>query len=214
MTATDKPGLAASLAVTTLALLLQQPAFAEDAPATDVTAATSAVQPATPPATPAQHPAQAALAALEERRAARMADLDKRYEELRARAANHGFEMPSAPPWMEGPQWLSFDEMQKLMKAQGVELVPPPSPASTPTPPPVPAPPAGAVDAEEQMRVFDTIGKMTPEQQQACFMLSRWHGPRMPRRMPPAFSQPRIPQYPPGYAPRYGQPYRGLLRPQ
>jgi hypothetical protein len=67
---------------------------------------------------------------------------------------------------------------------------------------------------EEQKRIFDIIENMTPEQQQACFALSRWHTPRMPRRMPHAYSRPPMPQYPPGYVPRYGQPYRGMMRPQ
>jgi hypothetical protein len=132
---------------------------------------------------------------------------DKRYEELRNQAMSQGFEMPPAPPWTEGPQWLSFDEMQALMEAQGVDMKQP-SPVSARTPPPQPG------NAEEQMRIFDTIGKMTPEQQRACFALSSWHGPRMQRQMPPAYVQPFMPQHQRGHAPRFGQPHRGMLRSQ
>ena len=211
MTKNHKSRLAAGLSATALALLLQQPVLAEDAaPATGATTAPPAVQSTTASAAP-QRPAQAARAAMEERWAAHMAELNKRYSDLREQATGRGFEIPSAPPWTEGPQWLSFEEMQKQMKAQGITLEPPvPSAAPAPTQTPT----MGQAGPEEQKRIFDTIEKMTPAQQQACFAVSRWHTPRMPRRMPPAyFSQP-MPQYPPGYLPRYGQPYRGMMRPQ
>lgn len=211
MTTTQKSRLATGLSVSALALLLQQPVLAEDAaPATDTTAAPPAEQPA---AAPVQHPAQAARAAMEERRAAHMAELDKGYAELQEQAASRGFEMPQAPPWTEGPQWLSFEEMQERMKAQGISMEPP-APSAAPTPPSMPTPPMGQASREEQKRIFDIIEKMTPEQQHACFAMSRWHTPKMPNPMPPAYIPQRMPQYPPGYVPRYGQPYRGMMRPQ
>ena len=211
MTTTQKSRLATGLSVTALALLLQQPVLAEDA--VPVTGATTAPPAEQPSAALAQHPAQAARAAMEERRAAHMAELEKHYTELREQAASRGFEMPPAPPWTEGPQWLTLEEMQARMKAQGISMEPP-APSTAPTPPPMPTPPMGQASPDEQKRIFDTIEKMTPEQQQACFAISRWHTPRVPNRMPPAYTPQRMPQYPPGYVPRYGQPYRGMMRPQ
>lgn len=208
MTTIRMSRLAIGLPLTALALLLQQPVLAENA--SPATAAHPAGHPATSPSAP-QHPAQAARAAMEERRAAHMADLEKRYAELQKQAAGRGFEMPSAPPWTEGPQWLSFEEMQEQMKAQGITIEPP-APSAAPTPPHTP--PVSQGGPEEQKRIFDIIEKMTPEQQQACFAVSRWHTPRMPHRIPHAYSRPPMPQYPPGYVPRYGQPYRGMMRPQ
>jgi hypothetical protein len=215
MTKTIGPALTTSLSATVLAFVLQQPVLAEEAPATvETTPAPVEAQPATP-MPGAQHPAAAARAAIEERRAARRAELDKRYEALRAEAESHGFEMPLAPPWAEGPQWLSYEEMQELMKAQGVELPGAADLDQALAPPAVPSPPMSAAAAEEQKRVFDIIGKMTPEQQKACFSISRWHAPlKMPHQMPRPYSQPQMPPYPRAYAPGYGQGYPGMMPPR
>lgn len=213
MTATQMTKLSASLSAVALALGLGHPSLAEDAQQEAAHAAAPAEQPAATTTAPAQHPGQAAREAMEERRAAHLAELEKRHEELREQAAIYDFEMPPAPPWTESPQWLSFEEMQERMKARGIEIQAPPSGAA-PTPPPVPAPPMAMGDPEEQKRIFDTIGNMTPEQQKACFALSRWHTPRIPRRMPPGFNPPRMPQYPPGYAPQSRQPHPGMMPPR
>jgi len=213
MTKISTPRLAICLSATAFALLLQQPVLAEKtSPAPDA-AESPTEQTAAALATPDQNPAQTAHAAMEAQREAPIADLDKRYQELREKATSHGFEMPPTPPWSEGPQWLSFDEMQERMKAQGVKLEPP-IPGAMPATPPMPTPPMGPTSAEDQKGIFDTIEQMTPEQQEACFAMSRWHARRMPRRTPSVYSRQRMPHYPPGYIPRYGQPYRGMMRPQ
>lgn len=214
MTKISTPKLAICLSATAFALLLQRPVLAEQtSPAPDA-AEPPAKQAAAAPGTPDQYPAQAALAVMEAQREARIADLDKRYQELREQATSHGFEMPPAPPWTDGPQWLSFDEMQQRMTAQGVKLEPP-TPGATPATRSMPTPATGSLtNAEDQKGIFDTIEQMTPEEQQACFAMSRWHARRMPRWAPPVYSPQRMPQYPPGYIPRYGQPYRGMMRPQ
>lgn len=63
--------------------------------------------------------------------------------------------------------------------------------------------PLASVHAEEQKRMFDIIQAMTPEQQQACFALSRWQSASMRPPMPP-----RGPMMQPGRAygpgPGYG----------
>jgi hypothetical protein len=215
MTTTIRAATIASLSATALALLLRQPVLAEvptaaaDAPA--AAPATAEAQPAKPKAA-APHPARAARAAIEERRAARRAELDKRYEALRTEAASQGFEMPPAPPWTDGPQWLSYEEMQELMKAQGVDLPVAPDPDKALAQPPMPAPPLGVAGPDEQKRIFDIIAEMTPEQQEACFAISRWHRPPgTPQQMPPHYSPPRMPHYPPAYVPGYGQRHPGMV---
>lgn len=87
----------------TLALVIGQSAFAD--PQATVTApvpAEPANEPAPAPAaapTAAPAPGEAARAKAEERRAAMMAEREKRYEELRARAAEIGLALPDTPPW-------------------------------------------------------------------------------------------------------------------
>ncbi|NCA70117.1 MAG: hypothetical protein EOM91_08410 [Sphingobacteriia bacterium] len=91
----------------TLALLLAQgPLVAQEVAQETDTPPAAAAQPAPaaePAAAPApaqtQSPAEAARAKADERRAAMMAERDKRYEELRASAAELGLDLPAAPPW-------------------------------------------------------------------------------------------------------------------
>lgn len=65
-------------------------------------AAPSAAATAAPPAMVT--PTQEARARMEQRWTDAMAERDRRYEELRKRAAELGFEMPEAP-WRYNPQW-------------------------------------------------------------------------------------------------------------
>ncbi|MFB1488054.1 MULTISPECIES: hypothetical protein [unclassified Thiocapsa] len=95
----------------TLALVIGQGAFADpqapDANPTPVeptneAASAPADAPTSAPAnasTDAPTPAEAARAKAEERRAAMTAEREKRYEELRARAAEIGLALPETPPW-------------------------------------------------------------------------------------------------------------------
>ncbi|EGV19260.1 hypothetical protein [Thiocapsa marina] len=101
----------------TLALVIGQGAFADPqasessqppvAPANEAPAAPAPVAaPADVPAdastdasTDAPKPGEVARAKAEERRAAMMAEREKRYEELRARAAEIGLALPEMPPW-------------------------------------------------------------------------------------------------------------------
>lgn len=89
----------------TLALVIGQSAFA-DPQATDTSPVTT--EPTNEPApaqapdaapTSAPAPGEAARAQAEERRAAMMAEREKRYEELRARASEIGLALPETPPW-------------------------------------------------------------------------------------------------------------------
>ena len=214
MIRTKKIRLSANLTATALALALSNPLVADDAApaAAPAPAPAPAEQAAAAPEAPAKHPAQAAREAMEERRAAHLAELENRYDELRKKAAGYGFKTPPAPPWTEDPKWLTFQEMQERMKASGVELQSPPAEAAPA--PAVPTPSMGMGDPEEQKRIFDTIGEMTPEQQKACFALSRWHRPSMMRRVPPAYMPQRMPQFPPGLRPHQNHPNPGMVRPQ
>jgi hypothetical protein len=87
----------------TLALVISQGVVAEtQAPAASPEAAPPASEPAAAsteaPAAP-QAPEQAAPSENDERRAAMMAEREKRYEELRARAAEIGLALPETSPW-------------------------------------------------------------------------------------------------------------------
>jgi len=197
----------------------QQPAPAAhsvpspSAPAEEQSAAKPAAQAQKPES--AEHPARAALARLEEQHAARMAELQKRYEELRAEAARYGFEMPSATPWSAGPQWFSYEEMQEFMKAHGIEMPAAPSSDTEIQPPPMPEPSMAVRMAEEQKRMLEIYEQMTPEEKEACSVLSRRYGARMQRRMHPLYSRPPMPQYPQGYGSGFGQPYLPeMMQPQ
>lgn len=102
----------------TLALVLAQGAWATEEPAQAVAATpapaeqsapavpapTEAASAPAPAATPAMapSPAEAARARADERRAAMMAEREKRYQELRASAAEIGLDLPEAPPWVGG----------------------------------------------------------------------------------------------------------------
>lgn len=85
----------------TLALVIGQGAFADpQATSTTPVPAEPANKPA-PAAAPTAVPApdNTARAKAEERRAAMTAEREKRYEELRARAAEIGLALPETPPW-------------------------------------------------------------------------------------------------------------------
>jgi hypothetical protein len=93
----------------TLALVIGQGAFADpQASASNQTPAEPAKEAAPAPApadastdAPADvpSPGETARAKAEERRAAMMAEREKRYEDLRARAAEIGLALPETPPW-------------------------------------------------------------------------------------------------------------------
>ncbi|MEA3276043.1 MAG: hypothetical protein U9Q81_12270 [Pseudomonadota bacterium] len=213
MTATAAPKIATQIAAAAIAVLLHGPVLGEESQTAAETSAAD-VPPATQPAEAAAHRAQTALAALEERRAARLAELNKRYEELRAQATSHGLDMPAAPPWAAAPKWLSYDEMQEVMKIHGVEMPPPPYPAREIKQPPS-SPPMPAGSPEEQKRIFDIVEQMTPEQQDACFAFSRWQAAAMMQPpTPPAFARPPVYGYPPAHGPHPGQPFRGMMSPR
>lgn len=94
----------------TLALVIGQSAFAsEPAPAASPAEAAPAAEPAAAPAaapeaasTATPSPGDAARAQADERRAAMMAERQKRYEELRASAAEIGLALPE-DPWASMP---------------------------------------------------------------------------------------------------------------
>jgi hypothetical protein len=102
----------------TLALVIGQGAFAEPqasessqtavepaneaapaAPATADVPADASADASVDASPAAPTPREAARAKAEERRAAMMAEREKRYEELRARAAEIGLALPETPPW-------------------------------------------------------------------------------------------------------------------
>ena len=209
MTKITRFRLQAGASAALLAFALYQPVLAED----DQPAA--AAEPpveeaaAAPTATAADR-VQAKRKAMEARRAARAEERKARQEEMRSRAAARGVELPEAPQPPASPKWMSYEEMQAMMKRQGVELPPMPELADAPpqAPPMPPMPPMGVV-AEEQKRMFDIIEAMTPEQQQACFALSRWQAAA--NRRPPM--RPRGPMMGPGHihgsGPAYGPMGRG-----
>ena len=120
-------------------------------------------------------------------------------QEMREHAGARGIEIPEPPSPPEAPRWLSYEEMRAEMKRRGIDIAPRPQVPSAPRPPQQPAssvpktaapaaPPAvmGGMSAEEQKRVFDVIEAMTPEQQQACFALSRWQRSALMHRPTPS----------------------------
>ncbi len=58
----------------------------------------------------------------EERWEARRAELNKRYGDLRTRAADAGMNFPEAAPWNREPEWLTYDQMRNQMQERGIEL--------------------------------------------------------------------------------------------
>jgi hypothetical protein len=185
-----------------------------------------AAETAAPNQAPAD-PAQAARAAMEARHAERMARMEAHQKAMRERAAAQGIEMPEPPPMPESPRWMSYEEMKAEMERRGIDMPPPPGTAATgeasesaataqaPTmaPPMMTVPGMGPMDAGELKQMFDVIGAMTPEQQQACFGLSRWHAATLmqPTMGPPMQVRPMGPRpgYGPGFAPGFG-PGQGI----
>jgi len=70
----------------------------------------------------------------------------------------------------------------------------------------------GGLSAEENQHVLDVISAMTPEQQDACFALSRWHAAGQMPPPPPMGFQGR--PYGLGYGPPQGVPYLRLAPPR
>lgn len=60
--------------------------------------------------------------AAEESWEARRAMLNKRYEDLRTRAADAGMNFPDAAPWDRDQEWLSYGEMRNQMRERGIQL--------------------------------------------------------------------------------------------
>lgn len=89
-----------ALAALAVALAFGQMARAEGeaAPAVQPAAPAAAGSEGAPGAAPTD-PLAASRARAEQRRAEAMAERDRRYEELRARAAEVGLELPQTPPW-------------------------------------------------------------------------------------------------------------------
>lgn len=215
MTTTTRFRLQAGMSAAVLGFALYQPVPAEEAQ----TAAASEPPVEEAAAVPtAEDRVQAQREAMEARRAARAAERKARQEEMRSRAAARGVEPAEMPVPPEPPKWMSYEEMQAMMKRRGVDIPPKPELADAPPQPPaMPAmPPAGA-SAEEHKRMFDIIEAMTPEQQQACFALSRWQAaaaarppmpPRGPMMRPGHFQGPG-----PAYGPM-GRDYPPMMAPQ
>ena len=189
----------------TLALVIGQGAFADpqateasQTPAEPTNEAAPAPAPASAPAaapadasSDAPTPGEAARAKAEERRADMMAEREKRYEELRARAAEIGLALPEMPPWestdrppMPERRGMSPEDME-AMRQQRQEM-------------------------REQMR------SMTPEERRAM-RDAHWQqmradaaerGVEMPEmpRMPPQYGGYEREGYGYGYGPQGGYP--------
>jgi len=187
--------------------------------------------PASPIGSPAEsagnaaHEAQARWEAIQERKAALTAELNRRYEDLQREAAQEGIEPLPAPPWPQEPRWLSYEEMRELMRKQGVIMPPAPDFESQPQAgAEVPAPAAAqstssptAVDPQgpEALRTyFGIIEQMSPQQQEACFAVARWQAEVMasPPMPPAALLVPGGP-FPPESALQSGQPFPRMMSP-
>ena len=99
----------------------------------------------------------------EERWEARRTEFNKRYEDLRTRAADAGMNFPEATPWNREPEWLTYDEMRNQMQERGIEL------------PEQPAWPGqmGVSDEERQAArdaMQEKIGKMRKMQEELAAM--------------------------------------------
>jgi hypothetical protein len=115
---------------------------------------------------------------------------------------------------------MSYEEMQAMMRRQGVDL-PPLAPTAArsqgtaETPPGLSLAALGNMSSEEVKRVFDVIGAMTPAQQDACFALSRWQAAVAPSALalqpPLGFPQRRLG---PVYGPLPGAPAQPMMAPR
>ncbi len=208
MTTMFRPRVAAGMGSLILAFAISQNLLAE------------AAQPA---AAPAPAPAQPASASAPAQRAAASAPAQPAAAPAQPAtvAAETGTGIPLLPALPDAPAWLSYDQMQDRMKRFGVKM---PAIAEIPFLSGMPAPPAPTTESvmapplpmghrmspDEQRRIFDVVEAMTPEQQEACFAMSRWHaptrmkprmmrGPMIPGRFPfrPRFGPPQRPAYPP-----------------
>lgn len=101
----------------------------------------------------------------EERWEARRAELSAHYQDLRARAAESGVELPETPPWQREPHWMSYDEMRQQMQQQGVEM------PEQPTWPAGRGPGMGLgrmlMSDEERQAIRESMAQMTPEERAA-----------------------------------------------
>lgn len=103
----------------------QAPAAVEpDVPATEAapieTQAPALAAP--PPAAPPPMEPREMAKSPEEHWKAQRAQLNKRYEDLRARAAEAGMNFPAGAPWDREPEWLTYGEMRNQMQERGIEL--------------------------------------------------------------------------------------------
>jgi len=110
---------------------------------------------------------------------------------------------------------MSYDEMQQMMRGQGVELPPMPSPDQEIQPTPM-SPFMAGPGPEEQKRLFDIFEAMTPEQQEACFAVARWQSspmmpPQMPMQMPPSYGYQQGASFPPAYQMPPGQTFPSAM---
>lgn len=123
----------------------ETPAPAEEAPAAAVEAAAPAQEASAPVAeAPPPEPADPMAAArerMEERHAEMMIERRRQYDELRARAAEVGLQLPEIPPWEQVgmPEMPTPPEMPMPPEMAGPPDMPP-FPAM-PTPPDMPSPP-------------------------------------------------------------------------
>jgi hypothetical protein len=210
MTTTFTARLAAGLGTAAIALILQRSAFADEAAAP---AQAAPPRPAPAAQAPAADPMKAGREAMAARHAEHMKQMQARQEEMRERAAAQGIEIPEPPAPPEPPKWMSYEEMQAMMRDQGVDLPPLPALPELPrAPAEMPPMPMGGLSPAEGKHVLDIISAMTPEQQDACFALSRWHAAsRMPPPPAPMGFQGR--PYGPGYGPAQGVPYPPMAAP-
>lgn len=119
----DKSRLITLASATAMTLALG-PAMAQEqaAPAPTAQSAPAAAAPVTAPAMPQaaapESGADAARAAMEKRWAEAMAEREQRWEQMRARAAEQGMELPETPPWAQGgamPQMPAAPSMPEGM---------------------------------------------------------------------------------------------------
>lgn len=220
----------AAIVAAALALLMALPAIGDteqaQPPAPSSEAAPAPPMDALEPSTgDAAQMARARWEAIQQRKAALTAELNRRYEDLQREAAREGIEPLPAPPWPQEPRWLSYDEMRELMSKQGISMPPAPdfraqsaseidaeAPAGAQTP--TPRAGAGPLGPEALKAYFDVIEQMSPAQQEACFAVARWQaGVLASHPMPPP--APLIPGalFPPESALQPGQPFPRMMSP-
>lgn len=149
----------------------------------------------------------------DERWESRRAELGLRYQDLRARAAEAGVELPETPPWDREPQWMSYEDMRQQMQQQGVDMPEQPAwtagmgrgmgPGMGPGMGRGKGPGRMLMSAEERQGIHESMAQMTPEERaafrekhfQAMRERAEAQGMDMPET-PPWLQAPAMPERP------------------